>query len=132
MIPWSQFLSLVTDPAVLNRSIDRDQSQQDAVRAAVNESLFIIAGPGSGKTTVLTLRVLKLIFVDDVDPAAILATTFTRKAAAELRSRILGWGDQLRQALLSRSASSMLQIQLDRLDLNRVVTGTLDGMCQQL
>lgn len=131
MIPWSQFLSLVTDPAVLNRSIDRDQSQQDAVRAAVNESLFIIAGPGSGKTTVLTLRVLKLIFVDDVDPAAILATTFTRKAAAELRSRILGWGDQLRQALLSRSASSMLQIQLDRLDLNRVVTGTLDSIAEQ-
>lgn len=131
MISWSQFLSLVTNSNILNRRIDRDQPQQDAVRAPGNTSLFIIAGPGSGKTTVLTLRVLKLIFVDDVDPATILATTFTRKAAAELRSRILGWGDQLRQELLITSISSTLRSQLERLDLNRVITGTIDSIAEQ-
>ena len=132
MISWNQFLALVTDPNILNRWIDRDQAQQDAIRADVNQSLFIVAGPGSGKTTVLTLRVLKLIFVDGVDPAAILATTFTRKAAAELRSRILGWGDRLRQALLNDPASSsQLRNTLDRLDLNRVITGTLDSIAEQ-
>ena len=133
MITWDQFLTLVIDPNILNRQIDRDQAQQDAIRADMNQSLFIIAGPGSGKTTVLTLRVLKLIFVDGVDPAAILATTFTRKAAAELRSRILGWGDQLRQALLNDPASSpQLRNQLNRLDFNRVVTGTLDSIAEQI
>ena len=132
MIPWNRFLALVTDPNTLNRRIDRDQAQQDAIRADANQSLFIVAGPGSGKTTVLTLRVLKLIFVDGIDPAEILATTFTRKAAAELRSRILGWGDQLRRALLGDSASSsQLQNTLKRLDLNRVITGTLDSIVEQ-
>ncbi|HKP52053.1 MAG TPA: ATP-dependent helicase [Chloroflexia bacterium] len=132
MIPLSRFLSLVTDPSLLNRRIDRDKSQRDAVVATLNQSLFIIAGPGSGKTTVLTLRVLKLIFVDDVDPASILATTFTRKAAGELRSRILGWGDDLRNALIrDPSSSSMLRRQVEALDLNRVVTGTLDSIAEQ-
>ena len=51
--------------------------------------LFIVAGPGTGKTACLTLRILKLILVDGVSPRGILATTFTKKAAAELRSRIL-------------------------------------------
>jgi len=130
MISWDEFLNSVV--STLNRQIDRDHAQQEAIRADVDHSLFIIAGPGSGKTTVLTLRVLKLIFVDDVDPAAILATTFTRKAAAELRSRILGWGDQLRQALLNGPASSpQLRNQLNRLDLNRVITGTLDSIAEQ-
>ena len=131
MIPWNQFLNSAI--SILNKRIDRDQAQQDAIRADVGQSLFIIAGPGSGKTTVLTLRVLKLIFVDGVDPAAILATTFTRKAAAELRSRILGWGDQLRQALLNNAASSpQLRNQLNRLDLNRVITDTLDSIAEQI
>ncbi len=133
MIPWSQFLSLVTDPNLLNRRIDQDSAQEDGVRASVDESLFIVAGPGSGKTTVLTLRVLKLIYVDSIDPRAILATTFTRKAAAELRSRILGWGDELRQAILATpSTTTALAEQLGKLDLNQVITGTLDSIAEQV
>jgi len=128
MILWQHFHNLVIN--VLKRQLD--PAQQNAISANVTESLFIVAGPGSGKTTVLALRVLKLIFVDGVDPAEILATTFTRKAAAELRSRILGWGDQLRQALLNNPASSaQLQNQLQRLGFNRVITGTLDSIAEQ-
>jgi hypothetical protein len=52
MIAWDQFYSLVTDPTGLNKRIDRDDQQAQAVRAAANQSLFIVAGPGSGKTTV--------------------------------------------------------------------------------
>jgi DNA helicase II / ATP-dependent DNA helicase PcrA len=108
-----------------------DPNQLEAVEAASNESLFLVAGPGSGKTTVLTLRVLKLVFVDAIDPASILATTFTRKAAAELRSRILGWGDQLRSAL-GIDAKSAQRAWLSNLDLNRVFTGTLDSIAEQV
>ena len=133
MISWPQFRAMVTDSNLLNRRIDQDQAQDNAVRADLDESLFIVAGPGSGKTTVLALRVLKLIYVDDVDPQAILATTFTRRAAAELRSRILGWGDQLRQAILAGAgANSPLAAQIDGLDLNRIVTGTLDSIAEQV
>lgn len=90
MITVNDFLQLIQQRGLLRpQGIHLDGSQRDAATAPFSESLFLVAGPGSGKTTVLALRVLKYVFVDDVDPAAILATTFTRKAASEPRSRIL-------------------------------------------
>ncbi|MBK6427806.1 MAG: UvrD-helicase domain-containing protein [Blastocatellia bacterium] len=71
-----------------------DAQQHQAVSAPATMALFIVAGPGTGKTASLTLRILKLALVDGVPPRGILATTFTKKAAEELRSRILGWGFQ--------------------------------------
>lgn len=50
--------------------------------------LLIIAGAGTGKTTVLTRRIQNLILKKNVDPSSILALTFTEKAAAEMETRI--------------------------------------------
>ena len=99
MIDWKEFQGIVIDK--LGRKISKDDNpdQNKAISAPISQSQFLVAGPGSGKTTVMVLKVLKFIYVDDVHPSSILATTFTRKAAAELRSRILSWGDEIRQAL---------------------------------
>ncbi|EXF92692.1 DNA helicase UvrD [Pseudomonas fluorescens HK44] len=51
---------------------------------------FISAGAGSGKTYRLTEILHQELLSGDVDPAGIIATTFTRKAAAELRERVRG------------------------------------------
>jgi uncharacterized protein (TIGR00375 family) len=66
-------------------TLNRDQE-----RAADCEGsrVLVIAGPGTGKTALLTARIARLL-AGGVDPASILALSFTVKAAAELRERIL-------------------------------------------
>ncbi|MDR1565664.1 MAG: UvrD-helicase domain-containing protein, partial [Treponema sp.] len=69
-----------------------DQAQQEAV-AYNGRRALIIAGPGTGKTAVLADRIVRLIEKEGADPASILAVSFTIKAAAELRERILRFSD---------------------------------------
>jgi DNA helicase-2/ATP-dependent DNA helicase PcrA len=52
--------------------------------------LLIVAGPGSGKTTVLVARIAYLVTARQLSPSAVLAITFARKPARELRARLTG------------------------------------------
>ena len=52
--------------------------------------LLVVAGPGSGKTRVLTSRVANLILNHGVSPSSVMAITFTRKAAGEMKERLEG------------------------------------------
>lgn len=64
-----------------------NEKQREAVTFP-SGPLLIVAGPGSGKTRVLTHRVAYLIKERHIDPSQILGVTFTNKAAEEMRSRL--------------------------------------------
>ena len=65
-----------------------DRNQEKAVNHVMGPAI-VIAGPGSGKTTVVTARILNLIQTHNIPPSQILAIAFNRKAVEEMETRIL-------------------------------------------
>ncbi|MGI8588443.1 MAG: ATP-dependent helicase [Chloroflexia bacterium] len=95
-----------------------NQAQKDAVRIA-DGAILIIAGPGSGKTRVLTHRIAYMLEARGVDPYRICAVTFTNKAAKEMKRRL--------EELCGESASRLtvgtfhaLGVRILRQDINRI------------
>jgi DNA helicase-2/ATP-dependent DNA helicase PcrA len=70
---------------------DLDESQRRAVTSPARP-LAIVAPAGSGKTRVLTRRIAWRVASGDADASHVLALTFTRKAAGELRDRLVALG----------------------------------------
>ncbi|HEU4812204.1 MAG TPA: UvrD-helicase domain-containing protein [Nocardioides sp.] len=88
----------ITTPEQLRDVLGEDftfSPQQFAAITAPLEPAVVIAGAGSGKTTVMAARVVWLVATGRVAPGEILGLTFTTKATAELAKRIR---DSLRQA----------------------------------
>ena len=135
MIPLTDFIPLIC-AAVPRFQVNAPNHQQETCilhDAAV--PLMIVAGPGSGKTTVLVLRALRFVFVNGWMPEQIVLTTFTRKAADELRARLIEWGLQIKNYLAVNPPTpnpANFGNWLDSIDINRFVTGTLDGICEEL
>ncbi len=117
---------------------DAEQRQQ----ALATEKSFIVQAPaGSGKTTLLTQRFLKLLSQVN-KPEEILAITFTRKAASEMRERILGALQQTQENSSSDNLTNKLAQQALARDQDkewhlltnpsRLQIKTIDSLCAGL
>ncbi|WP_409200991.1 UvrD-helicase domain-containing protein [Methanobrevibacter sp. DSM 116169] len=131
MISNEEFEKIIVE--ILERDISSNKNQKEAIFSNSNESLFIVAGPGSGKTTVMVLKILKFIFVDEINPTEILSTTFTKKAANELYSRVLSWGDKIKEYLIKKNSNDIDALEkISRIDFNQLNIGTIDGVAEEL
>src|SRR5690348_2661217 len=81
----------IESPADLRRVMHAEFEVSDEQWAAIRAPLepgVVVAGAGSGKTTLMAARVVYLVATGAVAPDEVLGLTFTTKAAAELRSRV--------------------------------------------
>lgn len=105
--------------ALQTLSLPQPNEAQCTVMLHDGGPLWVIAGPGTGKTQALILRCLRLLCVDKVPPAAILLTTYTRKAAFQLQQRL--------QETLSQLHSLFPEI--GDIDLTTMRLGTIHSLC---
>ena len=105
----------ITDPgsytvAVTDLLHDLNPRQREAVTSQA-PALLVIAGAGSGKTRVLTRRIGYLVAERGASPGEILAITFTNKAAAEMRERVIELvGSRARAMTVSTFHSACVRI----------------------
>ena len=101
---------------------DLTPSQKRAVELT-NGPLLVLAGPGSGKTRVITRRIARII-EKGVDPSHVLAITFTNKAAGEMAQRVAALlpGVRVWVSTFHRFCSRLLRYRADVVGLKRNFT----------
>ncbi|CEQ19107.1 ATP-dependent helicase [Paraclostridium sordellii] len=72
-----------------------NENQKDAV-LHINGPCMVLAGPGSGKTRVITYRILNLVLNNNINPKNILAISFTKASSMEMKNRALSLSNDRR------------------------------------
>lgn len=133
--------SIVAAPTLVAPPVAADLLARTTAMTAIDRTLLLAAGAGSGKTSVLAGRVVSLLAAG-VPPAAVAAISFTELSAAELRERIERFvnaclagavPDDLRPAFPSGlDAAQHAHLEQARTTLDEIVCSTIHGFCRIL
>ncbi|PGL59674.1 ATP-dependent DNA helicase [Bacillus cereus] len=110
---------LTLDDLFQIHSFQPNEGQREAI-LSLSGPLFLMAGPGSGKTRVLLWRTINLIVFHDVAPEKIFLSTFTEKASKQLQDGL--------QAILG----TVTNITQQPYDISRMYVGTIHSLCQRI
>ena len=103
------------------------RSQRNALN--IERHICVTAGAGSGKTTVLVERYLKILREGNVTPREIVAITFTEKAAAEMRERVT---ERLSFQEKSNGSERSNSLQHFREEMNSAPISTIHAFCSRI
>jgi ATP-dependent helicase/nuclease subunit A len=108
-----------------------DQADREQIATALDDTLIVEAAAGTGKTTELVRRIVRVIETGRAEVTGIVAVTFTEKAAGELKLRLREALEEARRGSASASAGR------DRLDralgrLEEAQVSTIHGFCADL
>lgn len=86
----SDIMSELTEEALKaeESKLDNNEEQKSIYEQPTNKDVNVLAGPGAGKTHVLTLRCARLIYKEHVDPSHLLVLAYNRAVVVELRNRL--------------------------------------------
>ncbi|MGH7553564.1 MAG: UvrD-helicase domain-containing protein, partial [Longimicrobiales bacterium] len=107
----------------IEQAVLDDQASREVIRGSLDESLIVEASAGAGKTYELVQRIVAMLAAGRAQIDQIVAVTFTRKAAGELKLR-------LRQELDRARRSAKLDDALARLEEARI--GTIHSFCADI
>jgi len=105
-----------------NLGFSIDNEKKEVIKAPPGPHQ-VVAGPGSGKTELLTILALKSIFVDGCNPKSVIITTFTEKGAKNLRDRIIRYAD-----LIFQDSPDLKKT----IDMSGLRIGTLHSLCTKI
>src|SRR5215813_6266760 len=98
------------------KSITRDEESRELIRWSLDESLLVEAAAGTGKTSELVQRIVAVLREGRATVDRIVAVTFTRKAAGELRLRLRVELDKARSSATAPAETRSLEDALARLE----------------
>jgi ATP-dependent helicase/nuclease subunit A len=108
-----------------------DQAARDRIETALDETLLVEAAAGTGKTTELVRRIVRILAEGRADVASIVAVTFTEKAAGELKLRLRQELEDIRtNAADNVDVRARLEHALNNLEEAHV--NTIHGFCAEL
>ncbi len=118
-------MTVDTDTPVLD-----DEPVRERIRSSLDESLLVEAAAGTGKTTVLVERLVAVLRRGTTRVDRVVAVTFTRKAAGELKLRLRHELDKARAASADAAEQEHLEHALARLEEAHI--GTIHSFCAQI
>jgi ATP-dependent exoDNAse (exonuclease V) beta subunit len=106
-----------------------DQDARDAIQQSLAETLIVEAAAGTGKTTALVGRIVRLIASGVTELRQIVSVTFTEKAAGEMKLRLRAAVERARETARGEEAKR-LERGLLQLEVARI--GTIHSLCSDL